>query len=120
MFITNLNYIKNILWILIHCLFTYVVLSLALISNNIKILTILLIIMSIIKFMYYYFGRCIVTCLEDNKIFNNSAELFGNTILENPKNKDVEEILINMGNFIIINKIIVLSLIKYYKITILE
>jgi hypothetical protein len=70
--------------------------------------------------MYYYFGRCIVTCLEDNVLFNNSAELFGNIILENPKNKDVEEIVINMGNLIIINKIIVLSLIEYYKITVLE
>ena len=114
---TNLNYIKNILWILIHCLFTYIVLSLALISNDIKILTILLIVMSIIKFMYYYFGRCIVTHLEDNKLFNNSAELFGNTILQNPKNKDVEEIVINMGNYIIINKIIILLIIRFYKIT---
>jgi hypothetical protein len=57
------------------------------------------------------------TQLEENDLFNNSSELFGNTIIYRPKNKDVEEILINMGNTIIINKIIILSILKFYKIT---
>lgn len=120
MFYTNINYIKNILWILIHLLFTYIVLTIALISNNIKILTILLIIMTIIRFLFYYIGRCMVTSLEENDLFNNSSELFGNTILENPKDKDVEEILINIGNMIIANKIFILTILRFYKITFFE
>jgi hypothetical protein len=117
MFDTNLNYIKNILWILIHFLFTYAVLTISLISNDMKVLTIMLIIMSVIKFLFYFIGRCMVTSLEENELFNNSSELFGNTILENPKEKNVEEILINMGNTIIINKIFILSILRFYKIT---
>jgi hypothetical protein len=34
MFDTNINYVKNISWILIHMLFKYVLLSIALISND--------------------------------------------------------------------------------------
>jgi hypothetical protein len=113
----NLNYIKNILWILIHGLFTYTVLIISLITNDIRVLTFFLIIMSLIKFLFYYIGRCMVTGLEENELFNNSSELFGNIILYKPNNKDVEEILINMGNIIIINKIFILSILKFYKIT---
>jgi hypothetical protein len=120
MFDTNINYVKNVLWILIHMLFTYVVLTIALISNDIKILTILLITMSVIRFLFYYIGRCMVTSLEENDLFNNSAELFGNLILQNPKDKDVEEILINMGNIIIANKIFILTIFKFYNITYFE
>jgi len=116
----NINYIKNIIWILIHMLFTYVILTIGLISNDIKILTILLIIMSAIKFLFYFIGRCMVTSLEENDLFSNSAELFGNTILENPKNSDVEEILINIGNMIIANKIFAITILRFYKITYFE
>ena len=118
--VKNMSYVNNITWILIHMLFTYVVLTIALITNDIKILTILLIIMSAIKFLFYFIGRCMVTSLEENDLFNNSAELFGNTILENPKNSDVEEILINIGNMIIANKIFALTILKFYKITYFE
>ena len=117
---TNFNYTKNIILILIHFLFTYTVLTISLISNDMKILTILFIIMCIIKFLFYFIGRCMVTSLEDNNLFNNSSELFGNTILENPNEKNVEEILINMGNTIIINKIFILSILRFYKITYFE
>ena len=118
--VKNMSYVNNIIWILIHMLFTYVVLTVALITNDMKILTILLIIMSAIKFLFYFIGRCMVTSLEENDLFNNSAELFGNTILENPKNSDVEEILINIGNMIIANKIFALTILKFYKITYFE
>ena len=120
MFDINMNYIKNISWILIHMLFTYVVLTIALISNDMKILTIMLITMYIIRFLFYFIGRCMVTSLEENDLFINSCELFGNIILQNPKNKDVEEILINIGSIIIANKIFVLSIIKFYNITYFE
>ncbi len=114
---SSMNYIKNITWILIHFIFTYTVLTIALISNDIKVLTMMLIIMSSIKFLFYFIGRCMVTCLEENDLFNNSADLFGNTILADLKNKDVEEILINIGNAIIANKIFVLTILRFYKIT---
>ena len=117
MFENNLKYIKNIIWILIHCLFTYTILIISLISNDIRILTSLLIIMSLIKFLFYFNGRCMVTELEENDLFNNSSELFGNTIIYKAKNKDIEEILINMGNTIIIQKIFILAVLKFYKIT---
>ena len=116
MFENNLKYIKNIIWILIHSLFTYIILIISLISNDIRILTILLIIMSLIKFLFYFFGRCIATELENNDLFNNSSELFGNTIIYKSKNRDIEEILINMGNTIIIQKIFILSILRFYKI----
>ena len=118
--VKNMSYVNNIIWILIHMLFTYVVLTVALITNDMKILTILLIIMSAIKFLFYFIGRCMVTSLEENDLFNNSAELLGNTILEKPKDKDVEEILINIGNMILINKIFALTVLRFYKITYFE
>jgi hypothetical protein len=120
MFYININYVKNISWILIHMLFTYIILTIALISNDMKTLTIMLITMTSIRFIFYFIGRCMVTSLEENNLFNNSAELFGNIILQNPKNKDVEEILINIGNIIIANKIFILSIVKFYNITYFE
>jgi hypothetical protein len=116
----NTNYVKKIIWILIHFLFTYIVLTIALVSNDMKILTIMFIIMNVIKFLFYYIGRCMVTSLEENDLFNNSAELLGNTILEKPKDKDVEEILISVGNMILINKIFALTVLRFYKITFFE
>jgi hypothetical protein len=76
--------------------------------------------MSIIKFLFYFIGRCMVTSLEENDLFINSAELFGNTLLNEPKDKDVEEILINIGNIIILNKIFILSILQFYEITYFE
>ena len=99
---------------LIHFILAYIIFLTSLISNNINILVVILIILSAIKFSYYYFGRCILTLLEDNK-YASIATLFSNSLTKNINDKIGEEIIINIGLLIILNKLLVLFLIKNYK-----
>ena len=100
---------------LIHFILAYIIFLTSLISNNINILVVILIILSAIKFSYYYFGRCILTLLEDNNKYASIAKLFSNSLTKNINDKIGEEIIINIGLLIILNKLLVLFLIKNYK-----
>jgi flagellar biosynthesis protein FlhB len=104
----------NLLMSFLHFAMTYIFFITILISNDIKILLILLVIMSIIKFFYYFFGRCVVTLYEQNNHFSTMAELFSNTLTTNLAEKKTEEILINVGVLIILNKLLVLIFYNYY------
>jgi len=104
----------NLLMSFLHFAMTYIFFITILISNDIKILLILLVIMSIIKFFYYFFGRCVVTLYEHNNHFSTMAELFSNTLTTNLAEKKTEEILINVGVLIILNKLLVLIFYNYY------
>lgn len=104
----------NLFMSFLHFIMTYLFFITILISNDIKILFILLIIMSIIKYFYYFFGRCVVTLYEENNSFSTMAELFSNTLTKNLAEKKTEEILINIGVLMILNKLFVLIFYNYY------
>jgi len=100
----------------IHFILTYGVFTAALISNSIKVQFGLLILMTIIKFSYWFFGRCVLTLYEYNHYFCSIAEILSNILTFNLDDKRGEEIIINIGLLIILNKLLVLLFLKYYKI----
>lgn len=99
---------------LLHFLLCYIIFMLALISNKIPILLILLIIMIIIRFLYFVFGRCIVTLWEYNDHFSCIAELYSKILTPDLDDKKSEEIIINIGILILLNKLLFLTLYNYY------
>jgi len=109
-----MNTLYNLCVSLIHFILAYSVFITALVSNNIKVLIFLLVIMSLIKFAFYIFGRCILTLYEYNDHFAPVAKLLSNTLSNNLNDKTSEEILINIGILIILNKLFFLICYKYY------
>ena len=99
---------------LLHFLLCYIIFMLALLSNNIPILLILLILMMIIRFLFFLFGRCIVTLWEYNDHFSPIAELYSTTLTSNLDDKKAEEIIINLSILILLNKLLFLTLYNYY------
>ena len=84
-------------------------------SNNIKVLFVALVLMSIIKYFYYFFGRCVLTLYEYNDYFSTLAELLSKTLTgNNLGDKITEEVLINIGILMILNKLIILINYNYY------
>ena len=97
-----------------HFILTYGVFIVSLLSNDIRTLFILLILMSFIKFLYFYVGRCILTLYEYNDHFSTVSELLSNTLTTFLDDKRTEEVLINVGLLIILNKLLFLTIYKYY------
>lgn len=97
-----------------HFILAYGILITALVSNDIKVLLFLLVIMSLIKFAFYIFGRCILTLYEYNSYFAPAAKLLANTLTKDIDDKKSEEILINTGLLIILNKLFFLTFYKHY------
>jgi len=99
----------------IHFILAYGILITTLISNDFKVLIGLLVIMSSVKFAFYIFGRCILTLYEYNHHFAPIVKLLSHTLSNNiNSDKTGEEILINIGILIILNKLFFLTLYKYY------
>lgn len=105
----------NLLTSFFHFFITYIFFITVLVSNNIKVLFVLLVLMSIIKYFYYFFGRCVLTLYEYNDYFSSMAELLSKTLTgNNLGDKITEEVLINIGILMILNKLIVLINYNYY------
>jgi hypothetical protein len=111
----NLKLLFNLFISFIHFVLAYGLLMTAILSNNIKILISVLIIMSMIKFAFYFFGRCILTLYEYNPYFAPVSKLLSYTLTNNITDKKGEEILINAGILIVLNKIFALTIYNYYK-----
>lgn len=109
-----MNTMCNLYISLIHFILAYGILITSIISNNIKVLIFLLIIMSLIKFSFYIFGRCVLTLYEYNQQFAPVAKLLSNTLTNNINDKKSEEILINIGLLILLNKLFFLIIYKYF------
>jgi hypothetical protein len=71
--------------------------------------------MTLIKYLYFFFGRCVLTLYEYNDYFASMAELLSKTLTgKNLGDKITEEILINIGILMILNKLIVLIFYQHY------
>ena len=106
--------LKTIISIL-HLLLMYGIGMLGILSNNESVVFGFLVVMILIKFSYYIFKRCIVTHLEDGKIYASRAQLFGYTITKKDMEQGVyEEIIINFALVLLINKLLLMLLVKYY------
>ena len=105
----------NLFCSFLHFVLAYIIFIVVLITNNTKILFITLIIMSIIKYLYYFFGRCVLTLYEYNNHFSTLSQLFSNTLTHELDDKRAEEVIINIGILMILNKLLVLLIYNYYK-----
>lgn len=111
----NFETVKKIFISFLHLLLMYTISLIALISTNEMVVFYALIIMIIIKFNYYLFDRCVLTYLEDGKIYASAAQLFGYTVINKKLNDgDYEEILINIALILLINKLLIMLIIQYY------
>lgn len=100
---------------ILHLILMYVIGTLGILSNNESVVFGFLFVMILIKFSYYLFNRCIVTHLEDGKMYATAAQLFGYTITKNGMRQGVyEEIIINFALLLLMNKLLLMLLIKYY------
>ena len=106
-------YLKFIITI-IHLLFAYFVLLTAITVNKINILMFLLILMSIVKYSFFCFNRCVVSLYEKNNHYPTFAELFSKLLTYNSSEKLIEEITINIIIVLILNKLLFLMVYDYY------
>ena len=100
---------------ILHLILMYGIGMLGVLSNNESVVFGFLVLMILIKFSYYLFKRCIVTHLEDGKMYASAAQLFGYTITKNDMRQGVyEEIIINFALILLINKLLLMLLVKHY------
>jgi hypothetical protein len=104
----------NILCTLIHVILSFGCFIISVTSNNINVLFVLLILMSIAKYSYYIFNRCILTLGEYNKYYSVLAKIFSNTLTTKLNETKMEEIFINFIILIVLTKILFLILYKHY------
>tara|TARA_X000000368_G_C23018976_1_gene707092 strand:- start:1424 stop:1816 length:393 start_codon:yes stop_codon:yes gene_type:complete len=106
--------LKNSISIL-HLLIMYSIGMVGVLSNNENVVFGFLVVMILIKFSYYLFKRCILTHLEDGKIYASAAQLFGYTVTKKDLREGVyEELIINFALILLINKLLLMLLIKHY------
>lgn len=98
---------------LFHCVIIYVLFIGVLISNNIPTLLLLLILACIIKCSFYFFDRCILSVLEENKDFPFMSISTFAVLNDKLTEKDTEGIIINFGLLMVLNKIFFLLLFPY-------
>jgi hypothetical protein len=113
-----MNIILVLLISLLHVILGISCLLILLLSNNIKIIFILLFISIIIKILYIIYGRCILTKHEKNKYFYPIFTYFSEPILYELSNKRREEMIINVFLLVVISKLSILIIFKYYNILI--
>uniref|UniRef100_A0A6C0JWG2 TLC domain-containing protein n=1 Tax=viral metagenome TaxID=1070528 RepID=A0A6C0JWG2_9ZZZZ len=109
-----MNLLVNLFVSLIHFILAYGIFISILISNDFKLLISILVIMLLVKISFSVFGRCILTLYEYNSYFATTSKLLTNTLTHDINDKTGEEILINIGLLIILNKLLFLTFYKYY------
>lgn len=105
----------NLFFSILHFLLCYIIFMTALLSNDVTLLFVLFIIMIFIKYFYSTFGRCLLTLFEYNDYFPPIVELFSKVLVNGLEDKKSEEIFINIGLLIILNKLLIITIYCYYK-----
>jgi hypothetical protein len=95
---------------LIHFLLTYGLFVTILFSNNIHCLILAFVVLVGIRFSYYLCDRCILTLAEENEHYPNLVRTFSSLLTKELDDKIAEEIMINIGLLIVMNKLFLLML----------
>ena len=105
----------NIVFTTLHLVGMYLIMTITLLSNNENVLFWILIIMLAIKFSFYLFKRCIVTCLEDGNVYPSAVQMTGYILTTKHIEESMcEEIVINFSILLIVNKLLLLLSLKHY------
>lgn len=92
----------------VHLILIYTVFSILLVSNDIDILMCILIFMVLVKISFHYYGRIILTSLEENDTFSSVSTLYSKMFSPEITSEVGEEIIINFGLLLILTKLFVL------------
>lgn len=110
----DISVIFNLFMSYIHFVFAYSIFMAILVSNDLRILMAILILMAMVKISFFLFGRCVITLFEYNDHFATTARLMSSTLTTSISDKKGEEILINIGMLSVLNKILFLMIYRYY------
>lgn len=106
----------GILITVLHFFIVYFLTLTIVLSNNLKVLLVALVVLSVIIFQHYIFGRCIVTPFEHGENLPTAPELVAYSLSEKYLDEIVvEKLITNVAMLIVLNKITVLFILEYYK-----
>ena len=113
------NIILSFFFTLLHLFIFFYSTLILLLINKLNFCVVLLFLLMLIKYSHYYFKHCILSPLEVNNIYPSLTESLKQILSTfNMYVNRGEEITINFALFLICVKIILLIIIKYYKINI--
>ena len=111
----------NSVFSLFHFILCYGIFITIIVSNNINILIIIFFIMIYVKLLFITYKRCILTIVEngENNIVDNVVSITFRTLSNEYNNfglsdKNMETIIINIALLMVVNKLGILYLLKYY------
>ena len=106
---------RKFVFTFIHIVIVVGVSSLLLISNNESVLFGLLLYTILLKWLYFLFGRCILTDYEIDPTYPCAADVTGYLISDHPMaTAAVEKIVINMGLIAVITKLFLLLVVRWH------
>lgn len=106
----------GILITVLHFFIVYFLTLTIVLSNNLKILLVALVVLCVIIFQHYIFGRCVVTPFEYGGNLPTAPELVAYSLSEKYLDEIiVEKLITNVAMLIVLNKIAVLFILEYYK-----
>ena len=106
----------GILITVLHFFIVYFLTLTIVLSNNLKVLLLALVVLSVIIFQHYIFGRCIVTPFEHGENLPTAPELVAYSLSEKYLDEVVvEKLITNVAMLIVLNKITILFILEYYK-----
>ena len=106
----------GILITVLHFFIVYFLTLTIVLSNNLKVLLLALVVLSVIIFQHYIFGRCIVTPFEHGENLPTAPELLAYSLSEKYLDEVVvEKLITNVAMLIVLNKITILFILEYYK-----
>ena len=97
-----------------HCVIISVLFIGTLLANDLSTLVLLLLLACIIKCSFFFFDRCVLSILEENKAFPFLSISTFAVLNDNLTERDTEEIIINFGLLMVLNKIFFLLLFPYF------
>jgi hypothetical protein len=98
--------------LIFHISLLYFIFISTLITNNIPTLLLLLILVCIIKCSFYFFDRCLLSVFEKNEVLNTVSVMSIFTKTDKLTEIEIEEIIINIGLLMLLNKIFFLLLLR--------
>lgn len=97
-----------------HFILCYSIFTISIISNDMRVLITLLVLMNVLKILYCIFGRCVLTLYEYNEHFASLSQLTAETLSRELTHEQTEEIVINIAMLIVLNKLLFLTTYNYY------
>jgi len=115
------NLLISSIFSFLHFFICFYAIVILLLINKVDLCIFLLFILMTTKCSHYYFKKCIITPFEDNNFYPSLSEGTKSMVCSfNMNISNFEEIIINIGIFLISIKILLLSSFNYYNFNVLR